>query len=112
MISQMAVSEIDRNELEGWTLAAARAAEQGQWDRVEECYQAREAAMGRVMPSPDQIERLLAVDRRIEAQVCVARAAVAEQLRQSFAARVRLKGLRSGICELGGGASGTLRLQA
>jgi hypothetical protein len=111
MTSQMTASEIERGELEGWTLAAARAAEQGQWDRVEECYQAREAAMGRVVLSPDQIDRLLAVDRRIEAQACVAKAAVAEQLRQTFATRVRLRGLRVGIGE-SGGDSGTLRIQA
>lgn len=111
MISQMAASEMERNEVEGWTLAAARAAEQGQWDRVEECYQEREAAMSGVMLSHDQIERLLAVDRRIQTQVSVARAAVAEQLRQSFATRLRLKGLRSGIGELED-SSGMLRMKA
>jgi hypothetical protein len=54
---------------------------------------------------------MLAVDRRIEAQVSVARTAVAEQLRQSFATRLRLKELRSGIGELGG-SSGILRMKA
>lgn len=111
MTSQMAATEMERNEVEGWTLAAAEAAERGQWDRVEECYQEREAAMSRAVLSQDQIERILSVDRRIQAQVSVARAAVAEQLRQSFATRLRLKGLRSGIGELGG-SSGMLRMKA
>lgn len=111
MIAQMAGSDTKRGELEGWTLAAARAAEQGQWDRVEACYQEREAAMSRVVLSQEQIERLLAVDRRIQAQALVAKTALAEQLRQSFATRLRLKGLRSGISESGGDA-GTLRMKA
>lgn len=111
MISQMAASEMESSEVEGWTLAAAGAAERGEWDRVEECFQEREAAMSRAVLSQDQIERMLAVDRRIQAQVCVARTAVAEQLRQSFATRLRLKGLRSGIGELEG-RSGILRMKA
>lgn len=111
MIAQTAASDTERGELEGWTFAAARAAEQGQWDVVEECYQEREAAMSRVVLSQDQIERLLAVDRRVQAQALVAKAALGEQLRQSFAARMRLKGLRSGIGE-SGRDSGTLRMKA
>ena len=111
MISRMAASDMESNEVEGWTLAAAGAAERGEWDRVEECYQEREAAMSRAVLSQNQIERMLAVDRRIQAQVFIARAAVAEQLRQSFATRLRLKGLRSGIGELEG-RSGILRMKA
>jgi hypothetical protein len=111
MISRMAASEIESSEVEGWTLAAAGAAERGQWDRVEECYHEREAAMSRAVLSHDQIERMLVVDRRIEAQISVARTAVAEQLRQSLATRLRLKELRSGIGELGG-SSGILRMKA
>ena len=108
---QIAQSDTERGDLEGWTLAAARAAEQGQWDRVEECYHEREAAMSRVVLSQDQIERLLAVDRRIQAQALVAKTALAEQLRQSFATRMRLKGLRSGIVK-SGGDSGTFLMKA
>ncbi|MBH0198473.1 MAG: hypothetical protein HP497_03520 [Nitrospira sp.] len=111
MISRMAASDMESNEVEGWTLAAAGAAERGEWDRVEECYQEREAAMSRAVLSQNQIERMLAVDRRIQAQVFIARAAVAEQLRQSFATRLRLKTLRSGIGELEG-RSGILRMKA
>lgn len=111
MSSQMAASDVETGELEGLTLAAVRAAERGQWDRVEECYQERETAMSRVVLSHDQIERLLAVDRRIQAQALVAKAALAEQLRQSFTTRIMLKGLRAGIGEPGGD-SGTLRMKA
>ena len=111
MISQMVGSEIVREELEGVTLAAAQAAEQGQWDRVEECYQEREGKLRGVVLSQDQIERLLAIDRRIQAQAFVARAAVAEQLRRSFATRLTLKELRSGIGEPESG-SGTVRIKA
>lgn len=100
-----------RAELEQWTADAAQAAEQGQWDRVEECYQEREAAMSWIVLSQEQIERLQAVDRRIQAQALVAKTAIAEQLRQSFATRMRLKGLRSGI-GVPGGDSGTLRTKA
>jgi hypothetical protein len=111
MISQMTAPEMENGEVEGWTLAAVRAAEQGQWDRVEECYQEREAAMSRVVLSQDQIKFLLVLDRRIQAQALVAKTAIAEQLRQSFATRMTLKGLRSSIGELGG-YSGTLRMKA
>ena len=107
----MTASETDGGELEGWTLAAARAAEQGQWDRVEECYQEREVVVGRSMPSQEQIALLLAVDQRIQAQALVAKTAIAEQLRQSFATRMRLKGLRFNIGESGGHA-GTFRMKA
>jgi hypothetical protein len=111
MISQMAASETESGELERLTLAAARAAEEGQWDFVEECYQKREEAMSWVVLSNEQIERLLAIDRRIQEQVLVAKTAVAEQLRQSFASRLRLKGLRAGIGESRGDAE-TLRMKA
>jgi hypothetical protein len=111
MISQMTAPEMESGEVEGWTLAAARAAEQGQWDRVEECYHERESVLSRVVLSHDQIERLLAVDRRVQAQALVAKAALAEQLRQSFASRMRLKGLRSGIGETKDD-SGVLRMKA
>jgi hypothetical protein len=107
----MTAPEMESGEVEGWTLAAARAAEQGQWDRVEECYQEREAAMSRVVLSQEQIKFLLALDRRIQEQTLVAKTAIAEQLRQSFATRMRLKGLRSSIGEMGGN-SGTLRIKA
>lgn len=111
MTVQTAELEAERNELEGWTLAAARAAEQGQWDRVEACYREREAAMSRVALTQQQIEHLLAVDRRIQAQALVAKTAIAEQLRQSFTTRMRLKGLRAGIGEPARD-SGTLRMKA
>lgn len=107
----MAASKTESGELEGWAFAAARAAEQGQWDRVEECYQGREAAMSRVVLSQEQIELLLKVDRRIQEQALVAKTALAEQLRRSFASRMRLKELRSSIGESGGN-SGTLRMKA
>ena len=111
MTSPEVAGETTRFDLERMTAAAARAAEQGQWDRVEECYQEREAAMSRVVLSHVQIERLLAVDRRITEQALVAKTALAEQLRQSFTARMRLKGLRSGIGE-SGGDSGTFLIKA
>jgi hypothetical protein len=67
--------------------------------------------MSGVVLSQDQIERLLALDQRIQAQALTAKAALAEQLRQSFATRMRLKGLRFGIGDLGGD-SGALRMKA
>lgn len=111
MITQPAASDKERGEIEGWTFAAARAAEQGQWDRVEECYQARETAMGRAALSHDQIERLRAIDRQVQAHALVAKAAVEEQLRRSFTTRMRLKGLRSGIGE-SERESGTFQVKA
>jgi hypothetical protein len=110
-MAQAAASDTEKGELEMWTFAAAQAAEQGQWDRVEECYQEREAAMSRIVLSQDQIEGLLAVDRRIQAQALVAKMALAEQLRQSFSTRMRLKGLRSVVGE-SEGDSGAFRMKA
>ena len=111
MISQVPATEKEGGELEGWTLAALQAAERGQWDRVEEYYDKREAMMSRVVHSQEQIERLLAVDRHIQAQALVAKTAIAEQLRESFATRMRLKKLRSGMTETAG-ESGTLLMEA
>ena len=111
MTSPEAAEETARSEVERVTAAAARAAEQGQWDRVEECYRMREATMSRVALQQDQIERLLAVDRRVTAQALVAKTALTELLRQSFATRMKLKGLRSGVGE-SGGDPGTLQITA
>ena len=111
MTSPETAADTAKAELERVTAAAARAAEQGQWDRVEECYQEREAAMSRVALSREQIERLLAIDRQIQAQALVAKTVLAEQLRQSFDTRLRLKKLRAGIGASWGDA-GTLRMKA
>ncbi len=100
-----------RTEVERLTSVAASAAEQGQWELVDECYRAREAALSGVALSSLDIERLLNIDRRVQTQAIVARAAVAAQLREAFATRLSLKGLRSGIGE-SGGCPGTLRMKA
>jgi hypothetical protein len=98
-------------ELERLTASARDAAEQGRWDLVDECYRMREVAMQGVSIAQQDAERMLATDRQVRERVLVAKTALAEQLRQSFATRMRLKGLRSGIGDLGG-ESGALRMKA
>lgn len=87
-------SETGRAELERLTVSARDAAEQGRWDLVDECYRARGAAMRGTTFLPEDAERMLAIDRQVQEQALAAQTAVAQLLRESFAVRLRLRGLR------------------
>ena len=82
-------------ELERLTVSARDAAEQGQWDLVEECYRLREAAMQGVSITQQDAERMLASDQQVRERAFVAKAAVAELLCESQAVRLRLGRLRN-----------------
>jgi len=86
--------ETGRAELERLTVFARNAAEQGRWDLVEECYRMREAVMQGVSIAQQDAERMLASDRQVRERAIVAKAAVAELLRESQAVRLRLSRLR------------------
>jgi hypothetical protein len=94
-------------ELERLTVSARDAAEQGQWDLVDECYRLRELAMqGASIPQQDA-ERMLASDRQVQERALVAKTAAAELLRESQAVRLRLGRLRHGA-----GSIGTIDVEA
>lgn len=86
--------ETGRAELERLTVSARDAAEQGLWDLVEEYYRMRESVMQGVSIADQDAERMLASDRQVQERVFVAKAAVAELLRESQAVRLRLSRLR------------------
>ena len=86
--------ETGRAELERLTVSARDAAEQGRWDLVEEYYRMRESVMQGVSIADQDAERMLASDRQVQERVFVAKAAVAELLRESQAVRLRLSRLR------------------
>ena len=101
MTGLAADSETGMAELERLTVSARDAAEQGQWDLVDECYRLRDLAMqGASIPQQDA-ERMLASDRQVQERALVAKAAVAELLRESQAVRLRLSRLRHGAGAMG-----------
>ena len=107
MTGLAADSETGMAELERLTVSARDAAEQGQWDLVDECYRLRDLAMqGASIPQQDA-ERMLASDRQVQERALVAKAAVEELLRESQAVRLRLSRLRHGA-----GAMGTIDRRA
>ena len=107
MTGLAADSEAGMAELERLTVSARDAAEQGRWDLVDDCYRLRDIAMqGASIPRQDA-ERMLASDRQVRERVLVAKAAVAELLRESQAVRLRLGRLRHGA-----GAIGTIDVEA
>ena len=107
MIGVVSDDEARMAELERLTVSARDAAEQGRWDLVDECYRLRDIAMqGASIPQLDA-ERMLASDRQVQERAFVAKAAVAELLRESQAVRLRLSRLRHGA-----GAMGTIDVEA
>lgn len=107
MTEVAADSETGMAELERLTASARDAAEQGRWDLVDECYRLRDIAMQGAPISRQDAERILASDRQVQERALVAKAAVAELLRESQAVRLRLGKLRHGA-----GAIGTINVQA
>lgn len=101
MTGVAAVSEAGMAELERLTVSARDAAEQGQWDLVDECYRLRDLSMQGVSIPRQDAERMLASDRQVQERALVAKAAVAELLRESQAVRLRLSRLRHGAGAMG-----------
>jgi hypothetical protein len=64
-------------EVESLTIQAWRAAEQGDWDTVEQCVNRRGALLEQAGLPALPVERLVALDRRIQASALAAKAAVA-----------------------------------
>jgi hypothetical protein len=93
--------ETGRAELERLTVSARDAAEQGRWDFVDECYRMRDAAMQGATITQQDVERMLASDRQVRERALVAKAALAELLRESQAVRLRLSRLRHGAEAMG-----------
>lgn len=111
MIAMAMDSETGTAELDQLTLFAREAAEQGRWDLVDEWYRARGAAMQGASLTPQDAERMLAIDRQIQEQAITAKAALAELLRESFAVRLRLAKLRHVVGE-GRTVTGTIGVDA
>lgn len=81
--------------LRALTTQAGQAAEQGQWDQVDECYRLRGEYL-RGHPIREALATDLTVfDREVEARIVNARSAVQSQLIQTAKIRQNLQGLRS-----------------
>jgi len=100
-----------RTEWERLTSAAERAAEEGRWDIVDQCYREREQQCRSLSLSPSDAERLQARDRRIEERIRLAQTALASLQHDAAAIRRRLKGLRQGQ-GAGSSESGMILLEA
>lgn len=98
-------------ELESLTLAARDAAEEGRWDLVAAYYSRRGEYLQDGLSSPGSTERLLTIDREIQARIAVAQTALAALMHDTARAHHKLNELRQG---LGAQAvtSGTLLLKA
>ncbi len=77
------------------TAQAGRAAELGQWDRVEDCYRLRDERL-RDHPMPTFLATdLTVVDREVAARIMNARLAIQSQLSEAAKIRQNLQGVRS-----------------
>lgn len=77
------------------TTQACQAAEQGQWDQVDECYRLRgEHLRDRPMRAALAAD-LTIFDREVEARIVNVRSAVQSQLAETAKIRQNLQGLRS-----------------
>lgn len=73
-------SEPPREGVSRLTIQALEAAERGQWDLVEACYQAREQWFRENPVSPNLAQALLAMDTVVMERVAAAHAAVGQAL--------------------------------
>lgn len=80
--------------IEAVTEAARMAAARGEWNRVDECYQQREALLAQEAVSPDILERIAAIDRMIVEQIIVAQAGLTSLIDEAARTRQRIQGLR------------------
>ena len=77
------------------TAQAGRAAELGQWDRVEDCYRLRGEHLSDHPMPPALATDLTVFDREVEARITNARLAVQSQLNEAAKIRQNLQGVRS-----------------
>jgi hypothetical protein len=77
------------------TAQAGKAAELGQWDRVEECYRLRGERLLEYPMSPALAMDLSVFDREVAARIGNARLAVQSQLIETAKIRQNLQGVRS-----------------
>lgn len=81
------------------TVEALEAAEQGDWERVSACYDARRAWFTHNVVMPNLAHALLAMDEAIMTRARVAQAALHQQLVDAQAARSRWKSYFSTIMD-------------
>lgn len=81
--------------LRAWTAEAARAAELGRWDQVEECYRLRGEHLRDHPIPPTLTTDLTQLDREVETRIVNVRLAVQSQLIETAKIRQNMQGLRS-----------------
>ncbi|GKS59169.1 hypothetical protein YTPLAS18_26960 [Nitrospira sp.] len=91
--------EHDREGISRLTVEALDAAERGQWDRVQACYEARASRLHHKHVSANLAHALLALDARVMEQVNAAQAATGHALAEARAAQKRWKTLSNTIHE-------------
>lgn len=89
--------------LRALTAEAARAAELGRWDQVEECYRLRGEHLRDHPIPPTLATDLTILDQEIETRIANVRLAVQSQLNEAARIRKNMQGLRSwqGLREIG-----------
>jgi hypothetical protein len=89
--------------LRALTAEAARAAELGRWDQVEECYRLRGEHLRDHPISPTLATGLTVLDQEVETRIANVRLAVQSQLNEAARIRQNLQGLQSwqGLREIG-----------
>lgn len=85
---------MDGAGIEELTQRACDAARQGRWDLVEQLYGERGSELAAVPLSSEERLRILALDREVQGQATVARAALASSLLETARQRQRLEEIR------------------
>lgn len=84
----------DVHTIEQVTAEALEAARQGDWDRVDACYDARAVRLASSQIDRASAERMLAVDDQVRAAILVAQAGLTSLLADAAQARRHLRKLR------------------
>lgn len=84
----------DLRTIELLTQQALDAAQSGDWDRVDACYEARGQRLAGCRMDRAIAQRLIAVDDQIRAAILVAQAGLSSQLADASQARRHLRRLR------------------
>lgn len=92
--SSQAASRDDLHTIEILTTQALEAARQGDWDRVDACYDARAVRLASSQIDRASAERMLAVDDQVRAAILVAQAGLTSLLAEAAQVRRHLRKLR------------------
>ncbi len=88
------IAQEESPTVESVTEAAGLAAARGEWNRVIQYYQQRDALLSQAGLSPESLARVQNLDRLIQGQIKVAQAGIVALLDEAAKTRQRIQGLR------------------